>query len=327
MEQFSKKYIRPQKKRLKSIRRWIQWHFLFVLIWITRGLVVVLPEALAYRMGEILAGIWYHCSRKNKMRANQSLEIAFPQWSSEQRERLVRAVFRNLGHSAIELFRFYGKKYELMKYLHIDNLDRLMRALEKGRGVIVVSAHLGNWELLACAASALGFPMRVVVNRIRDSRIDRLLYRSRSAAGVAMVFRDEPIVHMLRHLRNKEILAILMDQDSYFDGVFINHFNQPTYTARGPAILALVSGALIVPVFIARDDNGHHRVYVEEPIMANPSEDREQEIRRVTQCCMDIVERYIRQFPNQWVWMHRRWKTRPENFPQPENQCRGRTSQ
>ena len=189
--------------------------------------------------------------------------------------------------------------------------------MEMGKGVIVISAHLGNWELLACAASALGFPMRVVANRIQDSRIDRLLYGSRLAAGVAMVFRDETIIRMLRCLRNKEILAILMDQDSHFDGVFVNHFNHLTYTARGPAILALASGAPIVPVFIARDDNGYHQVYVEEPIAANPSGNREEEIRRITQSCMDVIEQYIRKFPDQWVWMHRRWKTRPDHLHKP----------
>ncbi|MBW2146694.1 MAG: lysophospholipid acyltransferase family protein [Deltaproteobacteria bacterium] len=318
MGKFSKKYMRSLHKRIRSIRRWFQWHLLFVLIRITRGLAIILPESLAFGMGEVMSGIWHKCARKNKMQADQSLKTAFPRWRSEQRERVVRAVFRNLGRSAIELFRFYGGKYDLLKHLHIDNIDRLTRALEKGRGVIIVSAHLGNWELLACAASALGFPTRVVANRIRDSRIDRLLYQSRSRAGVAMVFRDERIVHMLRHLRDKEILAILIDQDSHFNGIFVSHFNQPTYTARGPAILALASGAPIVPVFIARDDDGLHRVYMEEPIVANPSEDREQEIRRITQSCMDIVERYIRQFPDQWVWMHRRWKTRPKDSPQPD---------
>jgi KDO2-lipid IV(A) lauroyltransferase len=318
MSEFSKKYVRPVQKRIKSIRRKIQWCLLLCLIIVTRRLVVCLPEAFAYRMGDILAGIWYRCAKKNRMRSEQNLKTAFPHWRPEERKRTAQAVFQHLSRSAIELFRFYGGKYELQNYIYFHNLDRLRRALDMGKGVIVISAHLGNWELLACAASAMGFPMRVVANRIRNPQIDRLLNRSRAAAGVATIFRDESIVRMLRLLRDKKVLAILMDQDSHYDGIFVNHFDKPTYAARGPAILTLASGAPIIPVFIAREADGHHSIYVEEPVAVNASGDREQKIKHITQCCMDVVEHYIRQFPDQWVWMHQRWKTRPKHLLQPE---------
>lgn len=313
MRQFSKKCIRPIKKKTKSIRRWIQWRLLFLFIRVTRVLAVSLPESLAYRMGEILGDIWRVLSRRNKARALKSLETAFPEWDIQQRRLVTRAVFKNLGRCGIEILRFYGKKYDLDRNVSVDNIERLRAAMEKGKGVVVVSAHIGNWELLAGAAAAYGFPMKVVADRIRDPRIDDILYKSRAGAGVSTMFRDEPIVPMLRNLRKNEILAILIDQDSHFDGVFVKHFNQPTYTARGPAILSIASGAPILPVFIARNNDGRHRIYIEEPITADPTKDREKEILRITQCCLDAVEKYIRRFPEQWVWMHRRWKTKPED--------------
>ena len=222
-----------------------------------------------------------------------------------------RRVFENLGKNALEMVH--------LKRLNVDTIDGIVQmqnreildnALEKGKGVIIVTAHFGNWELMPAALRIKGYSGAVIGRRIYFDRYDRFLNRLRAVHDVSVIYRDESPRKALKVLKANGVLGIVADQDvNSVDGVFVNFFGQKAYTPVGPVALALASGAPLVPAFMLRDD-GLHRLIFEKPIDLSDTGDKEKDMTGNTQRWSDVVESYIRRYPEQWVWMHRRWKTK-----------------
>ena len=188
--------------------------------------------------------------------------------------------------------------------------ENLADALAEGKGVVLATAHTGNWELQGAALAQSGFPMAVVVQRQKNTAMDRFINEYRTLAGMRIIYKHQ-ILEMARALKSGQVLGLLMDQDAHKDGVFVDFFGRPASTPGGAAVLARLTGAPIVPSFITAHGYWRHTVIVYPPLHVQKTADKEADIRRVTQRLTKIIETHVRQYPEEWFWAHYRWKTPP----------------
>ena len=204
----------------------------------------------------------------------------------------------------------------LRRVVEVQGLHHLDQALAHGHGVIALSAHLGNWEVLAMTLASLGYTGGVLARPLRYPEYEQMLWGMRRRKGVA-TFPRGSLKEVTRLLRERQIIGMMPDQDTdSLEGVFVECFGRPAYTPVGPAALSLVTGAPVMPCFLLRM-GGRFRLTLEEPITVARTPDRGRGARDVvelTQAWSRIVESYIRRYPDQWVWMHRRWKTQMQSI-------------
>ncbi|MDD5556510.1 MAG: lysophospholipid acyltransferase family protein [bacterium] len=298
----------------KRVRHKFRKEFLY---WCAVALLAgsrLIPGRALYALGT--AGGWcaYHLLRRERRKTLANLELALGrELGGAERRRLARAVFVNLGRNVTELALYSRLTNENIHGLvRIEGREIVDRALAGGRGIIIITGHIGNWELIPTYFAALGYRGGVVARRLYYEKYERLLYRLRRSRGFRIFYRDEPPREILRTLRNNGVIGILADQDvRKLDGVFVDFFGIPAYTPTAPVLIAARSGAPLVPARIIREGR-RHRIVIDEPIHLRRTGDREADLVRATQAWSDRIERYVRERPEQWVWMHRRWKTRPE---------------
>ena len=226
-------------------------------------------------------------------------------------EALARDVFRNIGRNAVDALRLRKIDSENVDSLvRFQGLDNLQAAFDEGRGVVAVSAHLGNFELLGACLALKGFPVTVVATGLYDERLDRLLRANRSLGGVNLVPRSHATSAVLRALRQGHVVGLLVDQDTRVPGVFVQFFGRPAHTPSGPTVIAGRSGAPIVPMAIRRLEDDTHEITV-NPAISVESRPSKDQVVAVTQRYTTELESFVRNSPAQWVWMHERWKTKP----------------
>lgn len=285
--------------------------------WALRVLLAVapcIPKTLLYRFCSFLGFSAYYLCAGHRKRTIEHLTSVFGQELCGRRIRsIARGVFVNLGRNCSELLILPKFHREMIhKYVTIDGIERVERAKERGKGVIFITGHIGNWELISSAFIAAGHPGTVIGKRIKFGRYNELITDMRRAIGLGVVHTDEPPTALFRELRRNRTIGILADQDvKKFDGVFINFMGKRAYTPTAPVVFAERTGAALVPVVIVRDGQ-HHILHVEEPITLRNTGDRDADLAYNTLQWSNVLERYIRSYPSQWVWMHRRWRTTPE---------------
>ncbi|MBN1917664.1 MAG: lysophospholipid acyltransferase family protein, partial [Verrucomicrobia bacterium] len=289
----------------RGVRRRGAYHALIVL----RAVVQALPERLAHALFRFLADLVFITVGVHRRRALDNLHIAFPTMPQAQARWIVKRMLRNLARNAVEFIRFplYSRQ-RILSMVTIDRKDIVDRLARDGRGAVAVSAHLGNWELLGAAIAAMGYKISVVARRIYYHRFEELLRGTRRAAGVRVVYRDEPKA-LLRALRDGQFLGILPDMDIVkLDSVYVEFFGRLALTPTGPVALALRTGVPLVPAFIVRNDDGSHRILVEEPLELIRTGNMQKDLLVNTMRATKAIERVIRKYPDQWMWMHRRWQ-------------------
>ncbi len=290
------------------MRRWIKNIFIYSLTRIMIGLVGLVPARLVTRIGRWIGALAHFVARRERLLARQNLAAAFGLESDSPRAHLLaRGVFNELGVSAIELCRLHRSRNTVPRII-IPEASRqaLGRALAEDKGVVFVTGHIGNWELMALTLAGLGYPISTVAKESYDSRFTRLIDRFRNRAGVEAIYRGRPgaATAMLRALRKNRVLGFLIDQDTRVPSTFVPFFGRPAHTPIGPAVFALRSGAPVVVGSIRRTANGSHIVEIARcPIP--------EDVNAATAELTRQLESRIRKHPSQWVWFHRRWKTRP----------------
>ncbi|MBI4342396.1 MAG: LPS export ABC transporter periplasmic protein LptC [Candidatus Omnitrophica bacterium] len=277
-----------------------------------RAAVQWLPLPAARAIGRFLGLVTYGLLGSQRRLTLRHLEFALSQeLSSAQRRRVARGVFVNLGQNVMEwLLLPRLSTQQLQRLMTGEGVDHFRQALERGNGAIALTAHLGNWELIALYLKSLGFDGGVLARRLRYPEYESFLIGLRGARGVPTFARGS-VRDVATLLRANQIIGILPDQDTEsLDGIFVSFFNHPAYTPVGPAALSIMTGAPIVPCFLVRE-GATFRLVVEPPLRAPQTADRTQAMAALTQAWSDVVQSYIRRYPDQWVWMHRRWKTQP----------------
>ena len=266
-----------------------------------------LPMPTALAVGRSLGTMAHVFLGTPRRLAVAHMGLAFPEFDLATRRRLVRDTFRHAGQAFAELALF-EKILRRPDYVRLEGVEALDTALARGRGAIAVTGHVGNWELLAAWAAAIGYPITVVVRRVTDLRFHALIVRFRAAAGVEILVRDAPrfVSGVNDALARNRVVAMLIDQDTRGAGVFVPFFGRPAHTPPGAAVLALRARVPVVTVFIERRSVGGHLVRV-APISTAVRRGRDG-VRELTARLTAAIEAQIRRSPAEWVWWHERWR-------------------
>ncbi|MBD3425783.1 MAG: hypothetical protein GF409_00970 [Candidatus Omnitrophica bacterium] len=231
-------------------------------------------------------------------------------------ERTAEGVFVNLAKNGAEWIKLYSmpRRYIDKIITEVEGAEKLDAVLSEGRGAVVMGFHFGNWELLGIGLREKGYEGALVGRKIYFHKYDKLITRMRGRFDARTIYRDQSPREMLKVLRQGKVLGIVPDQDvKGIDGVFVDFFGQPAYTPTAPVKLAMAARTKIVPVLVIRKQDDTHKIVVEEPIEVKKNVPGEDAVKFYTQKWSDVLEKYVRLYPEQWVWIHKRWKTKIED--------------
>lgn len=292
-----------------------------VVYWMARaasGLLGALPFDLAISVGRFLATLGYSIVWTERRRALEHLRLAYgDEMTPADRRRVAREAFATFGNIAAEMTHLENLTAEEMrKRVHVvdEDLYRKILAEAKGRGVILITSHLGAWEWLAqYGPLVMGAETLAVARELSNPLIQAWTERVRQAHGVRIVYRKKAGVATFRALKQGKLVGILLDQCAKGEGVFVPFFGRPAHTLVAPAKLALRTGAIVVPIVLIREDGGRRMaMHIEEPVPLPDEKNPDLAAYQLTASLTAIIEKQIRRHPGQWVWIHRRWKRRPE---------------
>jgi len=262
----------------------------------------------AQAAGRAIGRLGWAAARRDRRRTLDHLAIAFPDAAPEARRRLARASFLHFGCMLAEALWIASRgAEEVLRRVRFEGWNEIERARATSRPMLVVTGHCGNWELLAAALNARGLGMAVVARELDDPGLNTRLLALRERFGTRTILRGTPGAarQLLKTLRAGGALGMLIDQDTKVEGVWVDFFGRPAYTPVGAADMALRLGATVLPTFIQRLADGSHLAHVEPPL-ALPSDPT-----AATAAMTAAIEAQIRRVPEQWVWLHRRWRRQP----------------
>lgn len=267
-----------------------------------------LPRALAFGRG--LGWFFGSLLRHRRKEATEALRRSFPEKSEQELSSIIDQMYQNLGMNLIEEFRLPSvTRSYLEENILWENEAYSHTVLEAGKGLLVLSAHVGNFDLLCTFAPRFNFPTTVITKSIKNITINKFWMEARSRFGLKFVPAHNSYRQCLTALRKNEIVAFVLDQNMIdTEGVFVDFFGKKACTSPGLAYMSAQSGAAVVPVFMIRLENGRHLIKAFPPIPPPP--DRKPEtIHAYTQLYTKVIEDVVREYPAQWTWIHRRWKT------------------
>ena len=273
-----------------------------------------LPKGWALRLGSGIGMLCYYFIKKRRQIALNNLQIAFGnRFTNPQRTEICKASFINVGKTCIEFLRFPKLNTEnIWDEVTVEGAENLHTALAGGKGAIVFLPHFGNWELLSLVYGAL-IPDRAkaIAFPLKNVPLNTYIWRHREQMSLKLIPRKRAIRETLGALKNNKAVGFFADQNAGPEGIFVNFLGKSASAARGPATLALRTGApLIFSLSIRQPDDRHH-VYISPPIHPNPSDDFERDVETYTAQMLNHLEAYIHKYPEQWLWLHNRWKTQP----------------
>ncbi len=272
----------------------------------------VLPRPRALRLLGAVGLVARRVLRDERIRTEVNLSLALPECSRDEVRELGKRVWVDLGRNFVDVFRLpHLSWYDLPGFIEVQGLSRLEEVLSRGKGVLVVTGHVGCWELLTAYFSMLGYPVSVISRALGDARLEEFIDGLRRSKGTKPICEANHEAAAYDSLKKGRILAVSIDQDASSRGVFCDFFGQPAFTPVEPAVLALRAGAPIVPAAIHLRGGGVQVIRMEEPFYPRGDVNSESDVRSVMQNCTKAIEDLIRLEPTQWVWMRERWKTVP----------------
>jgi Kdo2-lipid IVA lauroyltransferase/acyltransferase len=273
----------------------------------------VLPRGALLALGAASGACAGRIDRRHTRIARENLARAYGDaLPVDERERILRRCWRHFGRIGLDALYFPRlDRDDLGGVLAVEGAEHLRQAMAEGRGALVFSAHYGHWEAGAYAMGLLDIPFAVIVRPLDNPLLDRRLIALRGGTGNDVIPKRRAVRETMRALASGRAVAILIDQDARDDGVFVPFFGRPASTTPTLALLALRTGAPIVPVFARVAADGRIGVHVQPAVDVRPTGDRDADVLRVTADCTAVVETWVRRDPEQWLWMHRRWKTAP----------------
>ncbi len=278
----------------------------------------ILPRPLARAMGVQAVRLLYWLRPPLGRAAHWNLKRAFPEWSAAQRRRTIRGVIRQVGWMAAEFAHFprYTRK-NIDRVVLLDGFENFAAAREQGRGVLFLTGHMSAWELAPFAQALFGYPLHFLARPIENRRLNDLIDRYRCLSGNQPIDKGRSARAVLSLLRQGGTVGVLIDHNSSREeGVFVDFFGLPACTSSGLARIALRTGAPVVPGFLIWDGElRKYRLRFEPAVELARTGDDERDIRENTARFTRVVEDVVRSHPDQWLWVHKRWKTRPLGEP------------
>ena len=296
------------------MRSSLEFAFVYLLVKLLR----LLPRKMARQAGAGIGAIAFLAVPRLRHVGLRNLELAFPEGTPAERHRILRTLYRNLGWLLAEFCQMAAYTPETTKNLiRYEGLEHYLEARSRKRGVLILTGHLGAWELSSFYHSLMGYPMSMVIRRLDNPKVDRLVNSIRCLHGNHVLHKDDFARGLLTAMRNGETVGILMDTNmTPPQGVFVDFFGRLACTASGMARVALKTGATVLPGFLLWEEReSKYVLHFGEPLELVRTGSDEADVIANTALFTKAIESYVRRYPEQWLWVHRRWKTRPEGDP------------
>ena len=288
-------------------RRYYFYYLLKILYFMLRFVPLKVSLALADFFGKIA----FSLAGKYRVIAVSNLDDVFSK-NHEENVQIAKRVFSNFAKNGAEWVKLHSMDPEKLGDIVTEDegFEYLKDVLSEGKGALVLGFHFGNWELLGLYLRFKGCPGSLVARRLYFYKYDKFIGRMRQKWDAGVVYRDESPKKMLKILKEGKVLGIVPDQDvDSINGVFVDFFGKPAFTPIAPVKLAMAAKTKIVPTFVVRKKDNTNKLIVEKPIDVSGSDGSEEDVKRYTQVWTSLLEKYVRKYPEQWVWVHRRWKT------------------
>jgi len=308
------------RKKPGKLRSWAESLLLRTVV----AAVGALPRGLARAVGAGVGALAWRLGGRLRRVGLRNLELAFPERTPEQRREILRGVYRSLGWQLAEFCKMGGyTPAQASRFIRYEGLDNYLAARDRGKGVLVLTGHLGAWELSSFYHSLMGHPMGMVIRRLDNEWVDAWVNAVRCRHGNRVLHKDDFARGLLTAMHRGETVGILMDTNmTPPQGVFVPFFGIEACTATALARIALRTGAAVVPGFLVWEPEecegrggrtkGSYVLHFGPELELARTADPEQDILAATALCTATIEAWIRRYPEQWLWVHRRWKTRPE---------------
>jgi KDO2-lipid IV(A) lauroyltransferase len=298
----------------KSIKK-IKYSLLVIIARILLVVIRLLPRTVAMKLLGSLGAVVFWVMKEERIKAVSNLNIAYGQEKSPAEiHAMAKEVFVNLGKSgaefAIKMSQNNPEKF--FENLEVRGDEHLQEAIKKGRGILGLISHMGCWEGTALGLPMLGIPAYAIGKRLGNEQLNTLLFESRGKKGVSTLARGSSYKTILRVLAENNLVGILIDQDTDVRGVFVDFYGKPAHTPIGAAMLAMDSGAPVLPMFYLKKDDDTYEFIIDKEIPLISTGNRRRDMEENTRLFHTVIEKYIKKYPTQWVWMHNRWKTTPE---------------
>jgi KDO2-lipid IV(A) lauroyltransferase len=296
------------------MKEWLE----YAAVWAILKMFGALPRGLARSAAAAIAYIFFAMIPKLRRIAEFNLRLAFPDWDAGRRNTVLRGMVRNLGWMAAEFARFPRYTREnIESILILDGHDNFLNGQRRGKGVLYLTGHIGAWEVSSFAHALYGFPLHYMARPLDNARVDSLVNRYRCLSGNRPIFKNESARALLKILKDAGTVGILADQNTMpEEGVFVDFFGKSACTTTGIARVALHTDAAVVPGYAYWDSGiGKYRLRFEPAVELVRTGDTERDVFVNTQKFANVIEEIIRKHPEQWVWVHARWKTRPKGEP------------
>jgi KDO2-lipid IV(A) lauroyltransferase len=290
----------------------------YAVVWLLLKTLGAMPRAVARFVGARTAAFLFFLRPGLKDAAVENLKLAFPAWSGKQRHAAIRGMVRQLGWMGAEFARFprYTKS-SIEGAVLLDGFENFAAAQARGKGILFLTGHMSAWELAPFAQALFGNPLHFLARPIDNARVDRLVTNYRCLSGNRPIDKNQSARAVLKILAANGTVGILADNNTLLaESVFVDFFGIPASTTAGLARFALHTGAAVVPGFLHWDkDIRKYRLCFEPEVELSRTGDDTADIRENTQRFTRVIENYVRRYPDQWLWVHRRWKTRPPGDP------------
>ncbi len=306
--------VRRAVKRRGLARTWIE----YAAAWTILKVVSLAPRAFAMRAGQAVGALAFAVLPHLRRHAEVNLRLAFPDLDERERRRIRRGVFRNLGRLLGEVSQFPRLNRENISSIVVyEGLENYLSAVAEGRGVILLTGHIGAWELSVYAHSIYGHSMSFLARRVDNPLVERLAESYRARYGNRSIDKIGSVREVLKTLKSGGVVGILADLNtSREEGVFCDFFGVEACATAGVATLALRTGAVVLPGYLIWDEKARiHRLHFEPPVETIDTGNQKEDVIANTARYAKVLESIIRRHPDQWLWIHRRWRTRPEGEP------------
>lgn len=301
--------------KLKASRRYVRYTFVYWTIRLLIGLSVILPRKTWLNFCGFLGSLAYYFAGETRRLTIKHLSLAFSEKSPDDIKTLAKHTFKMLGKNSGEILRASKIKTieELNAILVTHGYENFEVANKKGKGVIFLTCHLGAFDLQVTNMSMRGLNPNIIGTPLKDPRLNELLWDYRNAHGAVAIARGKETFRMIKVLKSGGSVALLIDQDTRVKTVFVDFFGKQAATPAGATIMALKTGAAVVPTYIHLGEDGLQHMHILPEIPLRVTDNEEDDVVYNTQILTNFIEDTIRKHPEQWVWMHERWKTQPED--------------
>jgi KDO2-lipid IV(A) lauroyltransferase len=301
--------------KAKRIRRYLQYG---VVYWFVRLLIAIsmsMSRKSWLKVSGWLGSVAYYVGTKTRQLTLRHLSMAYPSKTPAEIKALAKSTFKMLGKNGGDILRSSRSVKslpDLEKFLTTDGLENYEVAHKKRKGVIFLTCHLGAFDMQITNMAMRGLDPNIIGTPLKDPRLNELLWQYRNAHGAIPIARGKETFKLIKVLKSAGSVALLIDQDTKVKSVFVDFFGMKAATPAGATVLALKTGAAVVPTYIYLGDDGLQHMHILPEIPMTITGDEDKDIVFNTQILTNFIEETIRKYPDQWVWMHERWKTKPE---------------